>query len=222
MTPEETIKRSDHTNLLKGYNMLLYFAGSMIMYEPSEECVIDFLSDGILKRLPVSSDNPRFFKAAALLRETCSDREFCREMLIKDFNNLFSSDGLLLASPIKSAYKKKAVPEVSGGGVSEFYDSYGWKFKLREKVPDDHLGIELLFLTKMTDKYLQLDDIPCRTEMQKEIHRFIDSHILQWLPEWNDRVQDNALSIYYRGIGYLILACVEDLYEIYDYRSREL
>ena len=43
--------------------MLLYFAGSMIMYEPSEECVVDFWTNGILKSLPVSSSNPNFIQA---------------------------------------------------------------------------------------------------------------------------------------------------------------
>ena len=40
-------------SLLKGYNMLLYFAGSMIMNEPVEECIVDFWQRGILKTLPV-------------------------------------------------------------------------------------------------------------------------------------------------------------------------
>ena len=32
--------KSQNHNILKGYNMLFYFAGSMIMYEPSEECIV--------------------------------------------------------------------------------------------------------------------------------------------------------------------------------------
>ena len=49
---------NQENNILKGYNMLLYFAGSMIMYEPSEECIVDFWTNGVLKKLPVSSSNP--------------------------------------------------------------------------------------------------------------------------------------------------------------------
>ena len=45
--------------------MLFYFAGSMIMHEPSEECIVDFWEKGILKNLPVSSSNPNFVKAAS-------------------------------------------------------------------------------------------------------------------------------------------------------------
>ena len=54
--------------------MLLYFAGSMIMHEPSEECIVDFWEKGILKNLPVSSSNPNFIKAASQLRDSFTDK----------------------------------------------------------------------------------------------------------------------------------------------------
>jgi TorA maturation chaperone TorD len=206
---------SDNGNLLKGYNLLLYFAGSMIMYEPTEECVTDFFSDGIMKKMPVASSNPRFMQAASVLREICTDREGCRKSLISDYNRLFSSDGPMLAIPRKSAY-----PMYSNGGsngdVNEFYNSYGWRSISRAKVPDDHLGLELLFLTKLIDKYLQLDDEPCRFEMKKEISRFIGDHIITWIPEWNRKMQKNAESVYYRGIANLVHASIEDLYQIFE------
>jgi hypothetical protein len=48
----ETKHGKNQKAILKGYNMLLYFAGSMIMYEPVEECVADFWSNGMLSTLP--------------------------------------------------------------------------------------------------------------------------------------------------------------------------
>jgi TorA maturation chaperone TorD len=222
MTSEEYKIRSDQKSLLKGYNMLLYFAGSMIMYKPSEECVIDFLSDGILKKLPLSSSNPRFIKAAADLREPCIDKDVCKERLIRDFNRLFSSDGLKMAIPRESAYPGHSFVHGSTGKVSEFYDSYGWRSIPGINVPDDHLGIELLFLTKLIDKYLQLDDDPCCCEMKKEICRFIGQHILTWLPEWNGKIQEHAKTLTYKGIGTLIHACVEDIYGIFNNKGRSL
>jgi len=210
---------SGSNNLLKGYNMLLYFAGSMIMYEPTEECITDFFSDGIMKKMPVSSNNPRFMKAVSVLREVCTDREGCRKSLISDYNRLFSSDGQMLAIPRKSAYRMYQNSS-SEGSVNEFYNSYGWRSISRAKVPDDHLGLELLFLTKLIDKYLQFDDEPCRSEMKKEINRFIGEHIITWLPEWNRKMQENAESIYYRGIANLVHATIEDLYLIFEDQSK--
>ena len=201
--------KDDRKNILKGYNLLLYFAGSMIMSEPTEECVLDFWKNGTLKKLPVSSLNPRFIEAAGLLRQSCPEDEDCRVILTEDYYRLFTVSGLPLAPAYASIYKNNSGTQAEK--VSEFYDSYGWQPKLRPGVPDDHLGIELLFLTRLVDKYLSMDDDPSCREMKKEIRRFIDQHILSWIPEWFRDVEENAHSLCYKGIGMLIYACVEDM-----------
>jgi TorA maturation chaperone TorD len=211
-------KIHDH-NILKGYNLLFYFAGSMIMHEPSEECIVDFWEKGILKNLPVSSSNPNFVKAASQLRDSFVDKSTFGKMLHEDFLRLFKVDDL--APAYESRYNNK----LSGNSyfytpnVTEFYDSYGWKSKFRGRINDDHLGIELLFLTLLIDKYLVLDDEACRGEMRKEIRRFINSHILSWVPVWNDRIQNHANTLSFKGIGNLILACSEDIFLFFDQKS---
>lgn len=200
-------------NILKGYNMLLYFAGSMIMYEPSEECVTDFWANGVLKNLPVSSSNPNFIKAASQLRESCIDKHICGKMLHEDYLRLFSTNDTTLAPAYESLYSKKH-PGTLSSDVSEFYNSYGWESKFKGKIKDDHLGVELLFLTLLIDKYLVLDDEACRGEMKKEIQRFIDQHIMSWVPEWNRLIQTYSNTLCFKGIGTLIVACTEDIFSI--------
>jgi TorA maturation chaperone TorD len=200
--------RSENNNLLKGYNMLLYFAGSMIINEPSEECISDFWSEGSLKKLPVKSDNPRFLQASLLLRESESCRDSFRNNLSRDHKLLFSMKSLSLAPPNESSY------HTPHDKVTEFYDSYGWNYRALNDMEDDHIGTELLFLTKMIDKYLQLDDAPCRSAMKSEIRRYIDGHLLSWIPAWNFNIQENAITKSYKGIGNLIHACTEDIYGI--------
>lgn len=213
----------NRNSLLKGYKMLLYFTGSMIMYEPSEECVIDFWSNGILKALPVKSSNPRFIEAASQLRNSCQDGILCRKMLRDDFNRLFAGSGLPMAPPLRSNYIE--IPSLSGSmteKVSDFYNSYGWVKRSDYKVPDDNLGLELLFLTLLIDKYLSFDDEACRGEMKNEIRRFIELHILSWLPDWNSRMQEFARTLCYKGIATLIYASCEDIYDLLDSPKSEI
>jgi TorA maturation chaperone TorD len=214
MEPENRNITQDRKNLLKGYNMLLYFAGSMIMNEPTEECVIDFWARGTLKNLPVTSSNPRFIKAASILKDSYDDKDTCRKRLEEDYYRLFAVTGLPLAPARASIYL--ADTESAGKKVNEFYYSYGWQSKPQGKIPDDHLGIELLFLTKLVDKYMVLDDDPCCSEMRSEIRRYIDQHLLSWIPRWNEDVQEYAHTYCYKGIGTLIHAGVEDLYNIFS------
>jgi len=202
----------DKANLIKAYNMLLYFSGSMIMNSPTEECVIDFWTSGSLKKLPVRSSNPRFIHAASILRQSCEDKNLCRRMLIEDYLRLFDKNGSSPAPALGSQYKS-LIPVVHES-PEEFYRSYGWQPVINPDKPADHLGIELLFLTRLTDKYIQLDDEPSCREMRKEIRRFIDHHLLSWVPEWNEKILANAQTLCYKGIATLIYACVEDIYTL--------
>lgn len=219
----ESNKIKEQNSVLKAYNLLLYFAGSMIMYEPVEECVVDFWSKGILKSLPVKSGNPRFSEAASQLRESCKDLTICKSMLQDDFNRLFKGSGLPLVPLLKSDYIDITLQNAAGAeGVSDFYNSYGWKKRTRYNIPDDNLGLELLFLTLLIDKYIALDDKACRTEMGKEIRRFLKLHILSWIPEWNERMQEYAGTLCYKGIATLIFASCEDIFNLFQERKPEM
>jgi TorA maturation chaperone TorD len=213
--------KSQNNNMLKGYNMLFYFAGSMIMHEPSDECIVDFWEKGILKNLPVSSSNPNFVKAASQLRDSFTDKTAFAKLLHEDYLRLFARGIPTLAPAYESQYLKK-VADKSGynsSSVTEFYNSYGWQSRFKGKIADDHLGIELLFLTLLIDKYLILDDVACREEMRNEVRRFINHHILSWVPEWNQKVQIHANTLSFKGIGNLILSCAEDIFKLFDNKS---
>jgi TorA maturation chaperone TorD len=209
-------KEDDEHNILKAYNMLLYFAGTMVMFDPSTECIQDFWTNGILKNLPVSSGNPRFLKAASQLRESLTDNKSSYEMMKIDYFILFTATKDPLAPPLESSFREKSPLRLNKDlpGVIDFYNSYGWVSKFRNHIPDDHIGVELLFLTLMVEKYLEFDDEACHTEMKNEIRRFIDLHLFTWVPEWNNKIQSSAKTLSYKGIGTLIQACTEDIYGI--------
>lgn len=211
-------KISGENNLLKAYNMLLYFAGTMIMWDPENECIHDFWKQGMLKNLPVSSSNPMFIKAASQLRDSISDKSSSFDNMKRDFHVLFNGSEMSLAPTSESDFNKKYRPVSvkKGSAVSDFYQSYGWQSTFRDTVSDDHIGIELLFLTLMVEKYLELDDEVCHIEMKNEIRRFIDENLMTWVPDWNERIQEYAQTNSYKGIGSLIIACIEDLYSIMD------
>jgi TorA maturation chaperone TorD len=207
---------SRQNNILKGYNMLLYFAGSMIMHQPSEECITDFWENGILKKLPISSSNPNFVMAASQLRESCEDLTICGKVLREDYLRLFGTKDLSLAPAYESLYKKHRYVNTkqASPGVTEFYNTYRWESKFKGKIEDDHLGIELLFLTRLIDKYISLEDDTFRAEMRTEIRRFIDFHLLSWVAKWNKKIQVHSKTLSFKGIGTLILACTEDIFNL--------
>ena len=56
-------------------------------------------------------------------------------------------------------------------------------------------------------------------EMRKEIRRFINHHILSWIREWNKKIQIYSNTLSFKGIGNLILACSEDVFELFGQKS---
>jgi TorA maturation chaperone TorD len=135
--------------------------------------------------------------------------------MISDYHRLFDNDGRRLVQVYESEYadnQNSVSPKKTA--VDEFYKTYGWNPGLHYHVPHDHLGIELLFLTRLTDKFTNIDDEPCRRELGKEIIRFINLHILSWVPAWNAQMQQHAQSDCYKGIGHLVYACMEDIHSI--------
>jgi len=207
-------RAKDLNNLIKGYNMMLYFAGAMIVYEPTQECVTHFWSEGKVKTLPVLSSNPRFIAAASQLRESCSDISKCREMMALDFKRLFSDQANPLAPPVSSFYTAGEVytegPDNSD--IASFYCDHGWK--PCQSLPDDHLGMELMFLSLLLDRFIANEDADRNADIAAEILRYIAKHLLSWIPEWQEKMQENANTLCYKGIATLIYASVEDLYSL--------
>src|SRR5512137_1805280 len=114
--------------VLKGYNMMLYFAGTMLIFDPSHECMHDFWTKGNLKRLPVKSSNPRFILAASQLHHSVTEGLDNIKAMRDDFLELFEGTGNPLAPPYESVYisNDHLIFDKQTSEVREFYGSYGW------------------------------------------------------------------------------------------------
>lgn len=206
----------NNSNVLKGYTMLLYFAGSFILNEPSEECIKDLVDAKIFKKMPVSSNNTNYVLASSFLNNLNNTNKIAYDDILADHLNLFGGSGEGSAPPYESFYRSKEhlLNQEQAREVRNIYRSYGWKSSAEGQIPDDHLGIEIQFLNLMLEKYLDIEDNACHRELQKDIKKFIDTHIQAWIKEWNNDVQQNAISDFYRGVGYLVVACTQDVYHL--------
>ncbi|MBN1388468.1 MAG: molecular chaperone TorD family protein [Bacteroidales bacterium] len=201
-------------NFFAAYTMMLSFAGSFILFEPQTGCISDLIEMDLLKQLPVDSDNPNFIKAASYLRKIDPEHPLDYDKIINDHLELFGGKGKALAPPYSSVYMSPdhIINDTVSIRVRKLYHAYGWKSQMEGKVPDDHLGIELQFINLLLSKYPELEDNVCRNEIRKDLIKFIDAYINPWINEWNRYVQENAESDFYKGIAYLTLSGIEDIY----------
>ncbi len=210
------LSENDNTNLFTAYNMLLSFTGSFILYEPQQGCINDLVEQDMFTSLPLESDNPQFILGASYLRKINPENKLDYDEIINDHLELFGGKGRASAPPYGSVYMSKdhTMNDRSSAEVRKIYKAYGWKSSMEGKVPDDHLGIELQFINLLLGKYPELEDEVCRKEIRNDLVKFIDKYINPWINDWNRNIQEHSISNFYRGIGYLTVACIEDVYSL--------
>jgi len=207
----------DNNNILKGYTMLMYFAGSFILNEPQESCINDLASSNIFRRMPLKSDNANYIIATSFLNHINDTGEMNYHEIKNDYLALFGGASKTLAPPYESVYLSDGhlINQKQIAEVRYIYKTYGWYSPAISKIPEDHLGIELQFLNLLIEKYFDMEDGICKKEIKTDIRKFIETHLVSWVSDWNRDIQKNASTNFYRGIGYLVTACIQDLYSIF-------
>lgn len=195
--------------------MLISFAGSFILNQPAEGCINDLIDMNLFSKLPVKSNNPKFLLAASHLH-SIENGSFSYQDVIDDYSTLFGDIGLALAPPFASVYLSRdhLIIDKHTLEVRKIYNSYGWKSRNEGIIPDDHLGIELQFINLLLEKYIELDDGVCKKELTGDLKRFIELHLQTWIEDWGSKIQSNSSTDFYKGIGYLAVSCIEDVYSL--------
>ena len=101
--------------------------------------------------------------------------------------------------------------------VREWYARFGLQIERLNQEPDDHIGLELLFVSQLASSALHViddDTNVCETLIQAQ-RDFFTEHLLRWGPAWAKLVKQHAETDFYRGIAHLthgaLLAAAETL-----------
>lgn len=111
------------------------------------------------------------------------------ETLESDFNRYFVGPSSPLADPFSSVYldDPDVVMSKSTLHVRELYETMGFTFPLQNKIPDDHLGIEL-------DAYYQLlyiEEVKDMDYLCDLRNYFLHEHLNQWVPQFIAKALQN-------------------------------
>ena len=133
---------------------------------------------------------------------TCTEQQ---GVLLQDFTALFIQRTVSKVYPWESVYTTHdhTLFGPSTLEVQELYRSYGISLGASECEPPDHIGLELLFLSLLSQK--GLDALDCGETAEAEIiaraHRdFLDEHVLIFANDFLDRMELRAQTSYYRAV----------------------
>ena len=201
--------------LLQAYTAMFMFLGGSVSLSPEESGLPNLCDSGMLRNLPVESKNMKYHEASRLLRSPCPLKQQCRLTIGDNFKALLSANKYSPAYPAASHWFNTGTDTGEHHRMlSEVYRRYGYSRTDECHLEADHLGIQLLFVNLLIEKYLTEDDYEIREMIRKDLVVFIKEEMLTWIPRWAEKVSESSVTKCFTGISGLIVGCLEDVKDI--------
>ena len=189
--------------------VLFGIAGSLLYHDPTSPVINELVAErDTLLDPTLRSLLP--FGATALYDALASlaDRPEQRSLLLQDFTALFIQRTTSKVYPWESVYTTHdhTLFGPSTLEVQDIYDSFGISLGASEHEPLDHLGLELMFLSLLSQKGVealaqeegaQEDEVEHLAQM---IHDFLTQHILVFAHDFLDTMESRAQTDYYKAV----------------------
>ena len=186
---------------------------SRLFLESADESLTSALRDGpVLADWPMEPDED----TVRGLQELRAGMSTPLEVLLIDHRDLFEGPDHVLACPYESVYlsEEHLTFEQQTLAVRAFYRRFGVEAPLLGREPDDHIGLELSFISHLCTLALdaiEAGDADAETAMIASVGDFLDQHLSRWVDGCLDRVAENATTDFYRGLGHLTRGTVRQL-----------
>jgi len=137
-----------------------------------------------------------------------SDFESAAAALSAEYANLFLNAGNNPVFPYESVYTspEKLLMQKARDEVLREYRQQGLDRSEKSNEPEDHLAIELEFMSFLCQKTIKALQIENREQgiayLQKQ-KEFLEQHLLVWCPGFCDDLAQASESDFYRGIAFL-------------------
>ena len=215
----EIYDRRGWISLNRAFHVCFTFLSKAYLNLPQGEFIQRMVDDDLFSSWPLSSSSTTTSKGIEKMQKFCAQwnpRQL--EELKLDYTRLFIGLPKTLSPPYESVYlgKDHILFESYTLEVRGFYQQFNLHVDHLNKIPDDHIGLELYFcasLCQMCADALELDgnQIPLQEKYQRALKKFLHGHLLQWIDLFIPDVLNNADTQYFRGIAYLTQGMIADL-----------
>ncbi len=221
--------KSDNANLgwetmLTGESLLLGVLGKMIYTSPERDWLEDLVQGDLFSEIPFAENQPLVQKGFETMQAWCLENksglsDHALQDLQQDFLRLFIGPGKVLAPAWESVYfsEDRLVFQEQTLQVRQWYRRYGAEIEHIHKEPDDHIGLELIFVAYLAQRALDDFQQNDETAFEEDIHgqrQFLMQHLLRFAPNWYDLVEKHAHTGFYRALGQLIRGSLQTVAEM--------
>ena len=186
----------------------------LFLKEPAKE----FLQElGEINIVTEENDIDKGLNLIAHAAMTNKDRldEYVEDLAL-EFARLFIGPKNPPAIPYASFYlsESRTVMTDVTSDVRKRYLDAGMAVKDLYSTPDDHIGIELEFISYLTEKIIELYEDGQRSEASRLFelrHNFINEHIASWVPSFVEKILGNTQEDFYKGAAIVLGDVIEYL-----------
>lgn len=206
MTEEETMTSEELASAMDGMADFYRFASNMLLHEFTKDQIAELKSMGV----PENADPEAATQFAAIKRYLSHCGADPRTDMAVDYARIFLSAGVydgLTAEPYESVFTSEdnLLMQEARDEVVAIYRSQGVSVDPELHMPEDHLGLELDFVSTMAGRIAQAireaDEKSIGYEYASELvgvqRDFMEKHILNWIDMLIEKVDEfAALPIY--------------------------
>ncbi|MCL1798905.1 MAG: molecular chaperone TorD family protein [Eggerthellaceae bacterium] len=187
------------------YRIFFNLVGTVLCQFPSRELFGTLVEEGVFEELPLTVDDEGFRQGAALLADwnrSLGGRldEDSYHKLVADNTFLFAGLQEMSVPPWESFYfnKERMIFQKETMEVRNWYRKHGFQSSKLNHEPDDHIGLELLFIARLLET---CDEDPAALD---DARAFAVGHPVKWAHLWAARVLEHAQTDLYRGLARVI------------------
>lgn len=216
----------DRQETLTGEMLLLNMLGRIFYTYPTNDertWLQSLIDQDIFSEAPFAGDKNETKAGLKLLQnwagQGLSDKGF--KSLQADYTRLFIGLGEGFAAPWESVYfsEERLVFQQQTLEVRNWYRRFGLEAEKINREPDDHIGLELLFLSHLAALGLQAlneQDQARFDECWAAQRDFTRQHLGAWALTCCELVEANARTDFYKGLATLTRGALSELSELLD------
>lgn len=216
---------TEWNSFLVGESLLCGLLGKLLYEDLDRAWLESLISEDIFAEAPFGADQTETERGLELLQRWADENRSgisAAEMkaLKQDQLNLFIGIDKVLAPLWESVYfsEKRLVFQEQTLQVRQWYSRFNLQAESLYREPDDHIGLELIFLAHLASRALQVLEENNETEFNDLLQAqrdFLLEHLLCWGPAWAKLVKKHARTDFYRGLAHIthgaLLALAEEL-----------
>jgi putative dimethyl sulfoxide reductase chaperone len=219
-------EKNEWLDILSAEKIVFGLLGKILFEFPEKEWINLLAKDGIFEEIPFAEEQPNVISGLKLFagwndrnKNGVSIEEF--EKIKDDYTRLFIGPGEVQAPPWESLYfqKERIIFQEQTLKVREWYRRYGLESVKLYNEPDDHIGLELAFISHLAGLSISaLEDNKNSTfkELIDAKKVFLSDHILKWANGWIELVTENSRSDFYQGTALVIKGALTELASKYS------